>query len=89
MRSIMTLVIFIVVTSGCASQPEFATHPNLAIPPQPALPKFTRAMLDCGQHNPSALPLCKRIKEREVVLQDYSDTLIILIKEHNEFLAGD
>jgi hypothetical protein len=82
---IMSLLISMgIMISGCQSQPVLPAHPALDIPHEPDLPHFTREMVDCG--NAKNLELCKRIKLRELVLQDYIDTLVILIIEHNKLL---
>lgn len=85
---LLTIILTIFIVSGCCSKP-ITAHPDLLIPSTPQVPKFTREMLDCGNHNPSLLPLCLRIKEREVILRDHIETLEILVKEHNNALAID
>lgn len=81
---ITSLTIFII--SGCCSTPSIPAHPALNLPVTPALPKFTREMLDCGSHNPDTLPLCRKIKEREVVLHDHIETIETIVDTHNNEL---
>lgn len=76
----------IVMVSSCATVPPAPVHPSLVFPTTPALPTFTREMLDCGNHNPNTLPLCIRIKEREETLKFHIGTLEDLINTHNEVL---
>ncbi len=80
------LVITTIMISSCATVPPQPTHPELMFPTEPDLPKFTRAMLDCGNHNQEDLPLCIRIKEREETLRYYIGTLQDLINTHNSAL---
>jgi hypothetical protein len=84
MKALATIfLISMVMISSCASVPSQPQHPILIIPTTPELPKFSRDMLDCGQHNPDDLPLCIRIKEREETLRYHIETLETLVNIHN------
>ena len=81
-QSIMIFLTFItILISSCASVVPITSHPELAFPSEPDLPKFTREMLDCGKAE--KLELCVRIREREETLRYHIITLETLITTHN------
>lgn len=88
MRLILILAISTttMIFSGCCTVPKPMGHPDLTFPVVSKLPTFTREMLDCRKDNPETLPLCKILKEREVILRDDIDTRDALLEAHNEAL---
>lgn len=83
-RRLLPIILVSSINLGCATTQ--VEHPALAYPAEPELALFTRDLLDCGNHNPSTLPLCKHIVEREATLHDHIDTLEVLIDLHNTIL---
>lgn len=85
----MSLAVFMTSLPACVMNQSVTTHPSLLVDPLPAMPAFTRTMLNCGHKNPITLPLCKRILIREVILKDHIETLNILIDAHNKELGSN
>lgn len=83
-KRLLPIILVSSISVGCAVSP--VAHPDLTYPDEPDLPKFTRALLDCGNHNPATLKLCTHIVKREATLTDHIDTLEVLIDLHNSIL---
>ena len=90
MLRLTIFTIFTILTislAGCMPPPQGITrHPELRVPVTPPLPKFTRAMIDCG-NDALVYALCIRIKEREITLKDHIETIQLIIRVHNQTLG--
>lgn len=87
-KASLTIFISSLLLFGCTQRipPKECYHPNLRVIDIPELPRFTRAMIDCGNDS-LVLDLCLKIKEREIILHDHIETMEIMIEMHNNSLG--